>query len=173
MQPHQSLPVLQRSVIVFSKNYLPMSRVSLKRAVVLLITKQAEPLGYGAETLWQVRSPSLVVEVPAHIRLTMSNLERWWKVPPANRREVFRRDGYRCQYCGGTRNLTIDHIMPRSRGGAYSWDNLATACERCNTKKGDRTPQEAGMTLLRKPKPPIHPAIAFAEKFWKEVSPPC
>ncbi len=173
MQSQQPLQVLQNSVVVFSKNYLPMSRITLKRAVVLLVTGQAEPLNPGVGGGWIVRSPSLVLDVPQHIRLTFSNPERLWKVPPVNRREVLRRDGHHCQYCGSTRKLTLDHVMPRSRGGTHSWDNVVAACERCNTMKGDRTPHEAGMTLARKPKPPIHPAIAFAEQFWKEVSPPC
>jgi 5-methylcytosine-specific restriction endonuclease McrA len=178
MGSQQSLQALQRSVVVFSRNYLPMSRITWKRAVVLLVTGQAEPLvsmaeGSIAEGSLLVRSPSTVVAVPDHIRLTMSNPERHWKMPPVNRREVLRRDGHCCQYCHSTRNLTLDHVIPRSRGGAHRWDNVVTACGRCNTKKGDRTLHEAGMVLLQKPKPPIHPAIAFAEQFWKEGVLPC
>lgn len=164
----QQPSVFQNSVVVFSKNYLPVSRVNIKRAAVLLVTGQAEPLAYSNGVGWQLRSPSFILLVPEHIRLLASNPERLWKVPAVNRREVLRRDGHACQYCGSTRNLTLDHVLPRSRGGQHSWDNVVAACERCNTTKSDRTPQEAGMVLKSKPKAPIHPAIAFAEQFWKE-----
>lgn len=168
MQAQQSqISVFQNSVVVFSKNYLPMSRINVRRAAVLLVAGQAEPLATSTSG-WQLRSPSLILHVPEHIRLTVSNPERLWKVPPVNRREVFRRDGHACQYCGSTKKLTLDHVQPKSKGGAHSWDNVVAACERCNGSKGDRTPQEAGMVLKTRPKPPIHPAIAFAEQFWKE-----
>ncbi|MEB3336903.1 MAG: HNH endonuclease [Leptolyngbyaceae bacterium] len=160
--------VLQNSVVVFSKNYLPMSRINIKRAIALLLAGHAEPLDLSNPTTWRVRSPSIVVEVPEQIRLTIGNAERLWKVPPVNRREVLRRDGHACQYCGSTRRLTLDHVLPRSKGGGHTWDNVVAACEPCNHGKGDRTPQEAGMILRTKPKAPIHPAIAFAEKFWQD-----
>lgn len=167
-QPQSQLSVLQNSVVVFSRNYLPLARINIKRAVVLLVTGQAESLELSTARTWQVRSPSLVVQVPEHIRLTVSNPERLWKMPPVNRREVLRRDSHTCQYCGSTRNLTIDHIMPRSRGGSHTWDNVVAACDRCNSRKGDRTPYEVNMPLKSKPKAPIHPTVAFAEQFWRE-----
>jgi 5-methylcytosine-specific restriction endonuclease McrA len=159
--------VLQNSVVVFSKNYLPLARINIKRAIVLLITGQAESLEFGSTTKWEVRSPSLVLQVPEHIRLTAGNPERLWKVPPVNRREVLRRDNHTCQYCNSTRNLTIDHVIPRSKGGQHTWDNVVAACERCNSLKGDWLPHEANMIPKTKPKAPIHPAVAFAEHFWK------
>jgi 5-methylcytosine-specific restriction endonuclease McrA len=161
-------PVLQNSVVVFSRNYLPLARINIKRAVTLLVTGQAEAITFTGATSWVVRSPSLVLHVSEHIRLTMSNPERLWRVPPVNRREVLRRDSYSCQYCSSTKHLTIDHVLPRSRGGTHTWDNVVAACERCNHAKGDRTPQEANMPLKTKPKAPIHPTVAFAEQFWKE-----
>jgi 5-methylcytosine-specific restriction endonuclease McrA len=166
-RPHRQSAVLQNSVVVFSKNYLPLARINIKRAIVLLITGQAESLEFGSTTKWEVRSPSVVLQVPEHIRLTASNPERLWKVPPVNRREVLRRDNHTCQYCGSTKNLTIDHVIPRSKGGQHSWDNVVAACERCNSSKGDRLPHEANMVPKAKPKAPIHPAVAFAEQFWK------
>jgi 5-methylcytosine-specific restriction endonuclease McrA len=159
--------VLQNSVVVFSRNYLPLARINIKRAIVLLITGQAESLEFGNTTKWKVRSPSIVLEVPEHIRLTVANPERLWKVPPVNRREVLRRDNHACQYCGSTKNLTIDHVIPRSKGGQHTWDNVVAACERCNSLKGDRLPYEASMVPKVKPKAPAHPAVAFAEKFWQ------
>ncbi len=165
------IPVLEQSVVVFSQNYLPLCKVNIKRAVVLLITNKAEPLNIGTPDEWQVTvtSPSLVIFVPQHIRLKINSSERVWKVPPVNRREVLRRDRHSCQYCGSKKHLTLDHVLPRSRGGQHTWDNVVIACERCNSRKGSRTPKEAGMQLATKPKAPIHPAIAFADRFWMDV----
>lgn len=160
--------ILQNQVVVFSKNYLPLARIPLKRAVVLLVTGQAETLDFSSTKLWEVRSPSIVLQVPEHIRLTGGNPERHWKVPPVNRRDVFRRDNHTCQYCGSTKHLTLDHVIPRSKGGQHVWDNVVTACAKCNSKKSDRFLHEIKMTLNSKPKAPIHPAIAFAEQFWSE-----
>ncbi|MGL5083266.1 MAG: HNH endonuclease [Microcoleaceae cyanobacterium] len=145
-----------------------MSRINIKRAIALLVTGKAEP--FDCETAgsgWLVHSPSVVLHVPEHIRLTMTGNERLWKVPPVNRREILRRDHHKCQYCGTTKHLTIDHVMPRSRGGTHTWDNVVAACERCNAHKGNRTPEEAGIALRANPKAPLHPVVAFAEQFWR------
>lgn len=158
--------VLDQSVVVFSQNYLPLCRVNIKRAIALLIMEKAEPLDFAEDGGWQVHSPSLVLFVPKHIRLKIASGERTWKIPPVNRREVLRRDQHSCQYCGSTKNLTLDHVIPRSRGGQHTWDNVVTACERCNSRKGNKNLKEVGMYLRTKPKAPIHPTIAFAEQFW-------
>ena len=160
--------VLRQSVVVFSKNYLPVSRVNIKRAITLLVMGKAEPLDFASGKGYRIHSPSVVLFVPEQIRLTVNDTERVWKVPPVNRREVLRRDKHTCQYCGSTKKLTLDHVIPRSKGGKHTWDNVVTACERCNSRKSDCTPQQAGMTLRTKPKAPMHPAIAFAEQFWRE-----
>ncbi|MDF0555241.1 HNH endonuclease [Kamptonema sp. UHCC 0994] len=160
--------VLRQSVVVFSRNYLPMSRINIKRAIALLVAGKAEPLDFATGNGWIVRSPSFAICVPEQIRLTFTSNERIWKVPPVNRREVLRRDSHSCQYCGSNRRLTLDHVMPRAQGGGHTWDNIVTACEKCNSIKGDRTPLQAGMPLRTKPKAPMHPAVAFAEVFWHE-----
>jgi 5-methylcytosine-specific restriction endonuclease McrA len=159
--------ILQNTVVVFSKNYLPVSRISIRRAIALLVTGQAEPVDMGDCQIWEVRSPSLVLQVPEHIRLTLGNPERHWKVPPVNRRGVLQRDAHRCQYCGSRKHLTLDHVLPRSKGGQHTWDNVVTACSTCNGKKGDRFLHETTMKLATKPKAPIHPAVMFADQFWK------
>ena len=168
IEQRQKIPILQNQVVVFSKNYLPLARINIKRAVVLLVNGQAESLEFGSTQQWEVRSPSVVLQIPEHIRLTSGNPERHWKAPPVNRREIFRRDHHTCQYCGSTKHLTLDHVIPRSKGGTHTWDNVVTACNRCNSSKGDRLLHEIGMVLKTKPKAPMHPAIAFAEQFWKE-----
>lgn len=168
--------VLEQSVVVFSKNYLPIGKVNLRRAIQLLIAGKAEPLNLTTQTNntgWLVRSPSIVIVVPHYIRLTIASVERIWKVPPVNRREVLRRDNHACQYCGSHKHLTLDHVIPVSKGGLHTWDNVVTACEQCNQRKSDRTPPEAGMPLRTKPKAPMHPTVAFAEQFWRtEPFPP-
>ena len=159
--------VLRQSVVVFSQNYLPVSRINIKRAIALLVTGRAEPLELMSQQTWQVVSPRLVLQVPEHIRLTLTKSERFWRVPPVARREILRRDNYTCQYCGNTKNLTIDHVIPRAKGGLNTWENVVIACEPCNNRKGNRTPHEANMTLRTKPKAPMHPTVAFAEQFWR------
>jgi len=167
-----AIQVLEQSVVVFSKNYLPISKINVRRAIQLLIAGKAEALNLTQES-WLVRSPSIVLVVPAYIRLTVASVERIWKIPPVNRREVLRRDNYTCQYCGSHKHLTLDHVIPVSRGGLHTWDNVVTACERCNQRKSDRTPIEASMPLPTQPKAPMHPTVAFAEQFWRaEPFPP-
>jgi 5-methylcytosine-specific restriction endonuclease McrA len=156
-------------VVVFSQNYLPLCRVNIKRAVVLLVTQKAEPLDITTESGWHINSPNLIVYVPKHIRLIISSRERMWKVPPVNRRGILRRDRNSCQYCGSNKNLTLDHVIPRSRNGRHTWENVVAACSECNCRKSNRTPKEAGMPLRTKPKSPVHPTVSFAEQFWKGV----
>lgn len=163
-----TIQVLEQSVVVFSRNYLPVSRVNVKRAIPLLVLGKAEPLNFTSETGWLIRSPNLVIAVPAHIRLTSNSTERLWRIPPVNRREVLRRDSHTCQYCGSSKYLTLDHVIPLSKGGQHSWNNVVTACKQCNQRKSNYTPLEAGMPLGAKPKAPVHPAVVFAEKFWRE-----
>ena len=162
-------------VTLFSKNYLPMTHIDLKRAAVLLVTGRAEPLDF-AEQFWQMRfsggeaspTPSLILTVSEHIRLTIGGRERIWKVPPVNRREVLKRDEHTCQYCGSKKNLTLDHVLSRSRGGQHTWENVVAACSSCNSKKGSQILDRTPLKLKRQPKAPMNPVIAFAEQFWKE-----
>lgn len=162
---------LNQSIVVFSQNYLPMSRIHIRRAIALLLTGKAEPLDWYSSQTWPVRAPKLVLQVPVHIRLTSNQRDRSWKPPAVSRREVLRRDQHTCQYCGSKRQLTLDHVLPRSLGGQHTWDNVVTACAPCNGRKGARTPEQAGMSLKRKPKAPPHPTVLFAEQFWGEQNP--
>jgi 5-methylcytosine-specific restriction endonuclease McrA len=85
-----------------------------------------------------------------------------------NRQNVFKRDSNRCQYCTSVKDLTLDHVQPKSRGGKTSWDNLVTACKSCNGKKGDFTPDEAGMILISKPYKPSF--VMFLRDFSERIS---
>jgi 5-methylcytosine-specific restriction endonuclease McrA len=138
--------------LVLNATYEPLSVVSARRAVVLVINKKAELVHGGAQTWSSERS---TITVPTVIRL-----RRFVKVPyrrrsPLNRRAVFARDHHRCQYCGAAAE-NLDHVVPRSRGGDHTWENVVAACRSCNTRKGDRTPREAGMTLQAAPRAPRH-----------------
>jgi 5-methylcytosine-specific restriction endonuclease McrA len=134
--------------------------VSVKRAIVLLLKEKAE-LVEAAEAM--LRSESFSLPVPLVIRLVY-----FVKIPrrislPVTRRGVLSRDHYTCQYCGAApprKNLTVDHIIPRSRGGKTTWENVVTACDKCNGRKGSRTPVEAGLKLLTQPERPRYLAIA-------------
>ena len=155
-------------VVVFSQNYLPLNRVNLKRAVTLLVMKKAEPISFfdSADFICEFRSVNLTIQVPQSIRLTNA-VERSWKIPPVSRKEILRRDEHQCQYCGNRKQLTIDHVIPRSRGGKHIWNNVVIACATCNRKKGNKTPEEAKMTLFKLPQAPKHPTVEFAQRFWK------
>ena len=141
-----------RQVLVLNSTYEPVNVCSTRRAVVLLLKSRAEALETGADSL---HAEKTVVAVPVVIRLL-----HYVHVPRAesrriSRRAILARDGFRCQYCGSTRHLTVDHIIPRSRGGPTSWDNVITSCEPCNVRKGACLPSEVGMWPTQKPRPPL------------------
>ncbi len=134
-----------RRALVLNASYEPLSIVSSRRAICLLIAEKAE-LVEADDAL--VRSATLTMASPAVIRLRYMVKAPRRRIAAVSRRAVFARDDYRCQYCG-SRADSIDHIVPRSRGGRDVWDNLAAACRPCNSAKRDRTPDEAGMRLIR------------------------
>lgn len=112
-----------------------------------------------------IRSSSVKFSHPAIIRLI--NYRNSPKTVDLTRRNIMRRDGMRCQYCGKSNvPLTIDHILPKSRGGKDEWENLVTACVSCNNFKGNRTPEEAGMKLISKPKKPN--PITFIRQYYPQ-----
>ena len=142
---------LNRAVLVLNANYEPLHVCSTKRAVGLLVTGKAELMVNGRG---HIRTARLTYPAPSVIRL-----EHMIKRPrprvKLSKREIFRRDNYTCQYCGRqTQHLTIDHVIPRNKGGGHEWDNLVAACPPCNRRKGGRNPQEAQMHLKRKPAEP-------------------
>lgn len=147
-------------VLVLNATYEPLSVVSVKRAVILLLKEKAELIEAAQAML---RSESLSVPVPLVIRLVY-----FVKIPPritlpVTRRGVLSRDHYTCQYCGAMpprKDLTVDHVVPRSRGGKSTWENVVAACTKCNGRKGSRTPAEANLRLLSQPQRPRYVAIA-------------
>lgn len=149
------------SVLVLNATYEPLNVVSVRRAVVLLLKEKAELVEMAEAKL---RAEHLEVPVPLVIRLvTYVRVPRRFDLP-VSRRTVLSRDNYTCQYCGARparEELTVDHVLPRSRGGEHVWENVVTACGPCNRRKGDRTPAEAGMPLRREPFRPRYIAIAL------------
>ena len=148
-------------VLVLNATYEPLNVVSVRRAVLLLLKEKAETVE-AAEAWWRSERTSL--QVPLVIRLVyFVRIPRRFALP-LSRRTVLARDHYACQYCGvqpGKAGLTIDHVLPRSRGGETHWENVATACGPCNRRKGNRTPGEARMPLLRGPRRPRYLALAL------------
>ena len=138
-----------RRVLVLNASYEPLNLVNVKRAAILVLKDKAEIVEERGGSL---RSERMSMPCPAVIRLAY-----YVHVPcrgvSISRRAVFLRDAHTCQYCGG-RAESIDHVMPRSRGGQHVWDNVVAACRRCNSRKMNRLPSEAGLKLARKPAPP-------------------
>ncbi|HET91449.1 MAG TPA: HNH endonuclease [Chloroflexi bacterium] len=139
---------MNEPVLVLNGNYEPIHVCNTKRAIGLILAGKATVLENGRGFIHTV---SRAYERPAVIRLVYM-VHRPRPRVRLSKREVLRRDGYCCQYCGlQASQLTIDHVTPRYRGGEYSWENMVAACPQCNRRKGGRTLAEAGMRLLRLP----------------------
>jgi len=175
-----STAALQANVLVLNRLYMAVQVISVKRALILLYKGDAEVVlvhqdGYFESfdfTQWMGRSIQRMgswepeddvlrtvrvdVEAPRIIRLLGYDRLPRQRIK-FNRRNLFARDGNRCQYCNkkfAPHELSMDHVVPRSRGGPATWENIVTACLRCNVRKGGRTPQGAGMPLVKQPERP-------------------
>ena len=148
-------------MLILNQNYEPMSVCNVKKAIILLYLGKAELIeAHGAK---QVRSVSTAMPFPSIVRLGVY-IHIPYKKIILSRKNILRRDGHRCQYCGRSEgSLTVDHILPKAQLGEDSWENLVTACVDCNNRKGDRTPEEAQMKLQRRPMRPNH--VSFIRHF--------
>src|SRR5688500_16859431 len=136
--------------LVLNASYEPLCVVPSRRAVVLVLDEKAEIVhATGAE----LHSEHLAVPVPSVIRLRYFVKVPFRRRAALNRRAVFIRDGHRCQSCGGAAE-SIDHVVPRSRGGGHVWENVVASCRPCNTRKRDRMLEETSMRLVRRPSAP-------------------
>ena len=139
--------------LVLNQDFRPISVCSVKRAFVLVFMNKVEMLssfnGNKFHTVDQEFNIPAVVRLQHYINVPYRGVE-------LTRTNIFKRDSSTCQYCGSISDLSIDHVIPRSRGGGSSWKNLITACKSCNAKKGDETPEEAYMPLLNKPFKPSY-----------------
>ncbi|ADU96117.1 HNH endonuclease [Thermovibrio ammonificans] len=139
--------------LVLDRTYLPVTVFSHKKAFLLEVLGRCEVLQHYFSVY--LYSPTKKFPAPLVVRVPV--LLRHWQTASPTRRAVFIRDNFTCAYCGRVvkdSDATIDHVLPKSRGGEWSWENLVTCCCECNQRKGDRTPEEAGMELLFRPKRP-------------------
>ncbi|CAL5352089.1 hypothetical protein CsSME_00039672 [Camellia sinensis var. sinensis] len=139
--------------LVLDISYRPVNVVCWKRAICLEFMEKADVLEYYDQT---VNSPSGSFYIPAVLRVPhlLQVVKRRRIKNTLSRKNVFFRDSFTCQYCSSRENLTIDHVLPIARGGEWTWENLVTACSKCNSKKGQKTLDEAKMNLLKVPKAP-------------------
>ena len=148
--------MINSPVLVLNQNYEPLNVCRARRAIVLLWRGKAEVLERNSAN---ISSASFLIPLPSVIRLVYL-IKRPRTQRKLSRREVFLRDSYTCQYCGKqTRELTIDHVIPRRLGGEHVWKNVVSACKACNQRKAGRSPKVAGMTLLRQPSTP--PSVGY------------
>lgn len=153
--------ILNAKTLVLNQTYEPLTICNLKKAIKLLYLNKAEIIETSNGRV--VSSIQKSIPVPSVIRLKYF-VHRPFRTAILNRKNILRRDQYKCAYCGrGDLPMTIDHIIPKTRGGQDTWENLVAACVVCNNKKGNRTPEEANMKLLIKPYKPSH--IIFLKNF--------
>ncbi len=199
--PDEDLPsqvshgAMQSNVLALNRNFQPVHVISVRRAFCLLYKEQAEVISvenghyanYSFESWLElcelktalgersddddwIRAVNFEIQVPRVIRLLdYDRMPR--NTVKFNRRNIFLRDGHRCQYCGKrytSSRLSLDHVLPKSRGGPDTWENIVCACLKCNVTKGGRTPTEAGMKLLRPPaRPHRNPTLSRQLSFRK------
>ena len=174
--------VLQRPTLVLNRNWQPVNVATVARALVLLWNESArvvDPADYQTYTWedWAGLRPHdgerFIQAVRTRLRVPeVVTLTEYDRLPTAavtfSRRNIFKRDHFACQYCGvqpGSEELTLDHVTPRAQGGESRWDNCVLACLECNTRKADRTPQQAGMRLKHKPvRPTWNPLYALRDR---------
>ena len=154
-------------VLVLNSDYTPINVTSLVRGFILVDKGKAEVLKSGESPIVSGQKQyirPLIIRLLSYVRFRVKPLK-------INRHRIFKRDDYKCSYCGSSKNLTIDHILPKSRGGGNTWLNLTTCCKNCNRVKDNKTPEEAGMKLFNKPFEPslfsevINPTIS---EIWEE-----
>lgn len=163
------------SILVLNKSWTPIATTTMKRGFSLVFQDRArivDPENYELHSFesWLVGGSLPSIEQPPEDERWLRTANLWIRVPEVivlqrfngvprreltfSRRNIYRRDNFTCQYCGsrpGLKQLSIDHVMPLSRGGRTSWENCVVACVKCNTRKGDRTPEEARMPMAREP----------------------
>ncbi len=151
---------MNKKVLVLNQDYSPFTLCTIQRAFILVFMKKVD-LVVDYEDM-RLHTVTTDYQAPAVIRL-----HRYISIPyrgvNLTRQNIFKRDGHLCQYCGTKKDLTIDHVIPKAKGGKTVWKNIVTACRRCNSLKGDYKPSERGLTLQR---PPFKPSyISFIRDF--------
>lgn len=153
--------MLECRVLVLNQDYQPLNVCDGRRALLLVLRGKAEVVESAADV---VRSATQRFILPSVIRL-MRYIRKPSPRPRATRDAIFARDGWRCMYCDARApELTLDHVIPRNRGGTQTWDNLVAACRPCNHRKAGRTPEEARMRLRARPG---EPRVSIYEPFYR------
>ena len=139
-------------MLVLNATFEPINVCTVRRATVLLLKRKAEMLEQSSQDLHWARGSlprPMVIRLTTYVRVSRDTHKR-----KITRRAVFARDGWECQYCGARTSLTVDHVIPRSKGGCSSWENIVASCAPCNRRKGDRLPNQINMHPRRKPRTP-------------------
>jgi 5-methylcytosine-specific restriction endonuclease McrA len=147
------ITIMNNRVLVLNQDNSPLMVCSVERAFILVFLNKSEMV--RSANGHKLHSVTQTFPMPSVIRLNRY-VNAPYKGVNLTRQNIFKRDNHECQYCGTKRDLTIDHVTPRAKGGKDSWTNLVTACKRCNAKKGDFTPEEALMPLRKKPSKPSY-----------------
>lgn len=150
--------------LVLSASYEPLRVVPWQKAITLLFQGKVEVIAVHDR---EIRGVTVRVRLPSVLRLLRHvRMKRRFYEVPFSRSNVYARDQHRCQYCSGSfspAQLTFDHVVPACQGGGRAWDNIVTCCIPCNRRKGDRTPEQAGMRLARRPRRPAAlPALSLS-----------
>ena len=161
-------------MLVLNATYEPINVCTVRRATVLILKAKAELVEEGALALHWARGSlprPVVIRLVTYVRVPRDPHRR-----KITRRAVFARDGWQCQYCGARTSLTVDHVIPRSKGGDSTWDNSVASCAPCNRRKGDRLPKQAEMHPRVVPKPPpatifVHVATQRVPDQWQQYLP--
>ena len=155
-----SISLINKPVLLLNQNYEPMQICTARRAFVLLFQGKAEMIE-KADGL-KIHTVTKAFNLPSVVRLW-----HYKKIPQKKvmltRKNIFSRDSNQCQYCGTQDNLTLDHVVPKAKGGKSTWSNLITACKGCNTHKGDCLPEEIGLEIMNKPFKPSY--IIFLREY--------
>ncbi len=148
VQVKDAFPDPDTNVLVLNFDYTPLNIVQGRRAIVLLLKERAQ------------RVSDRVIRLRFYVSMPLSRTAREKPTKAA----IYRRDNNTCQYCGSTRSLTIDHLVPKCKGGEDSWTNLTLACAVCNTRKGSKTPEQVGLKLKKKPRPPLPKVVEIVQR---------
>lgn len=151
-------------VLLLNSNFEPLNVCNVRRAMALILVGKAEAIeheGHIRTSEGHLPRPS-IVKMRYHVRRPMPGLR-------LSRHSILARDGHACQYCGSSKELTIDHVLPRWLGGKASWDNLVACCRKCNLKKGHMTLQQSGMRLRRSPRRPRYTPYLSLTKYMRAI----
>jgi len=151
---------INRKVLILNQDYSPMGICTVQKAFLLVFLEKAEMVTEANGCM--LRTVNRKFSMPAVVRLN-KYVNAPYKGVMLTRQNIFKRDQHSCQYCGKNKDLTLDHMVPRSKGGKSTWNNLVTACKRCNALKGDSTPEQAGMKPKVRPFRPTY--IMFLSDF--------